>query len=118
MRERPPVSKTVCPACSGPKSRGAKLCASCRARAAAAGVDAVMRRIDPRQITVFHARANELDKLRIEPLGTAKRAVKKRLKIESVKQLSWDEAEDVNDGLQAAIDEHRDNANDVDDELA
>lgn len=109
----------TCPGCEGPISAGAVVCKQCRPRAYKLGVQMLLRRITSVQIRVFHAKANDLDKITGHPFGTAKEQTLKRLGLSSVKQLSEDEAEDVLQELDVEIKQHRDRARaaDVADEL-
>lgn len=113
-----------CPGCGGPKSRSAKLCKNCRRRAIDTGVTAVVthgpnpapakseKPISQGQIAAFWAKLNELARWEEQP----KEDVKLRLLAEtaarvgrpvtSLKQLSFKEANELLDGMEALIRAH------------
>lgn len=78
---------TVCPGCSGPKSKRAELCATCRRQANAVGASVLThvheaatpvpsRPRTPQQNTVYHGRCSDLAKLlRLSLLEVKKRTL-------------------------------------------
>lgn len=122
------MSATVCPGCDGPKSRRAKLCATCRRNAIDVGVRAVQAGLtepieqaaarprressgprNDRQASAIHGKAQALANLR----GVSKAEVKREFyartgahfsrEITSSDQMTWAEAHWCLDRLEEAI---------------
>lgn len=110
----------VCPGCSKPKTKRARLCADCRRRAVSIGVKALLEtaerghapaieRIGPRQVSAFYGKADELDRILERPhrtghnlaLEQASREFSRR--ITSVNDLSYAEASWILDQLSAEV---------------
>jgi hypothetical protein len=95
VKSTPAAPALICPGCNGPKTKRAKLCATCRRRANAVGADVVThvgeaaippesrppRPRTPQQNLVYHARVTDLAKLAKpadkEQLRSAERHLKK-----------------------------------------
>lgn len=97
------MSGTVCPGCGRGKTRRARLCRSCRRAANTAGESVILHRITGGQIRAFHAKANELDRKREQPFGTAKREALSRAGVTSTKLLSETAASEAIDGLEERL---------------
>lgn len=96
-----------CPGCGGTKSRRAVLCARCRRRANDAGVGVVVERMSPGQLRAFHAIANEIDRLRRQPIGTTKARIRSELGVESLNDVSSTDASELIDRLDRERDDAR-----------
>jgi hypothetical protein len=114
------VPALICPACSKPKTKRAQLCADCRRRAVSIGVKSLLEvaerghgpaieLINSRQISAFYGKAAELDRILDRPFRTghnlalAKASAEFNRRIESVKDLSYEEASWILDELSAEV---------------
>lgn len=110
----------VCPGCSKPKTKRARLCADCRRRAVSIGVNSVLAAaerghapaielIGSRQISAFYGKTDELDRILERPHRTGHNLALEHAssqfgrKILSVKDLSYDEASWILDQLSAEV---------------
>lgn len=120
----------TCPVCGGPKSKRATLCATCRPKAIAAGVHLLLAaasapslediaswaaapsttasasdapKLTDGQRRAFHAKANHLDRLRGEPIGTAKRVALATIAAEHANDLTQAQASQLLDQLEQQI---------------
>lgn len=89
----------VCPGCGRAKTKRAELCAHCRRIANNAGTGVVLERITPSQTRAFHAISNAIDKLKGDPIGTAKARVKNKNRIATVRLMSSVAASELLDDL-------------------
>lgn len=114
------MSDVVCPGCSKPKTKRARLCSDCRRRAVSIGVQSVLEaaarghgpaieRIGSRQISAFYGKTDELDRILERPHRTGHNLALEQAskhfgrRIQSVKDLSYDEASWILDQLSAEV---------------
>lgn len=117
-----------CPVCSGPKTKRAQLCSSCRPKAIAAGVTLLLAaantpslgeiatwastpsntasaelKLTDGQRRAFYAKANRLDALMCQTIGTTKREVLTAIRVEHTNDLTQEQASSVLDEIEARV---------------
>lgn len=123
---------TTCPGCDGKKTKRAQLCAGCRKRANIVGANLLAGRptlggaiatastgftsvtvqrpstsVEPKltdgQRRAFYAKANALDKLRRQRIGTTKKAALEHFQVESTNDLTQQQASDAIDWIESQL---------------